>query len=446
MNEKILHTPRSTLFRTTIASFITERKDAKLKGAETEDDTPIAAKYDYATWLADAARRVSQIQAVTHVLKATHPDARGSSLYADPASLFRHEEIGSHDLGSDHATDIVGNAAALDVYKFLKIAVDGRQLLEWFRQDDPDLLAALHDDAETAREWAEAFKGLIRPGERISTHEMAKQVYWSVSGDPTDEAGFHLLQPLFSSSLVHKVHLDISDARFGEANKVARQAWRDRAPHPEPYRDYRDLVARKLGGTKPQNISQLNSDRGGANYLLGSLPPTWGHSALNPLLGSDSAFKVLRRFDGVGVQLKALCTLLENKQAATMDTRLARERIERALGRSLAAFAHGIRNQFAAGWSADGACGLPRCQQIWLDPERAALAPRQGFEEEDLDFANAAARGDWTSEVAKQFGLWLNDILKVRGLPVSHTEHTHWAALAATYITPLARDLEAHHG
>ncbi|MCU1730788.1 type I-F CRISPR-associated protein Csy1 [Pseudomonas sp. 20P_3.2_Bac4] len=438
--------PRTTLFRTTIASFITERKEAKLKGAETDDDTPVAAKYDYVTWLADAARRVSQIQAVTHVLKATHPDARGTSLHVEPSSLVQHAEVGSHELGNHYATDIVGNAAALDVYKFLKVEVEGRQLLEWFRENDPDLLTALHENAETANEWADAFKNLIRPGERISTHEMAKQVYWSVSGDPADDAGFHLLQPLFPSSLMHAVHLDINDARFGERNKIARQAWRDKTHHSDTYRDYRELVARKLGGTKPQNISQLNSDRGGVNYLLGSLPPTWGNGSRNPLLTVDSAFRVFRRFDGVSTQLKALCTHLESNPEAIQETRLKRERIERALGRSLAAFAHGIRNQFTAGWTTDSTCELPLCQQLWLDPQRGQLAPRQGFEEEDQAFAHSTDRGDWTSEVAKQFGLWLNDILKKRGLPVSHTEHTHWAGLAATYLTPLARDLEAQHG
>jgi CRISPR-associated protein Csy1 len=73
-------TDRGKAFRAAIADFIDTRREAKLKGKD-EDDADTASKYDYATWLTDAARRVSQIQAVTHVLKATHPDARGSSLH-----------------------------------------------------------------------------------------------------------------------------------------------------------------------------------------------------------------------------------------------------------------------------------------------------------------------------------------------------------------------------
>src|SRR6185312_5134490 len=111
-------TNRGNLFRAAIAGFIEARREAKLKNKDDDADT--ASKYDYTTWLADAARRVGQIQAVTHVLKATHPDARGSSLHIVPTNLPQRAEIGSQLLGADYAVDVVGNAAALDVFKLLK--------------------------------------------------------------------------------------------------------------------------------------------------------------------------------------------------------------------------------------------------------------------------------------------------------------------------------------
>jgi CRISPR-associated protein Csy1 len=272
-------TDRQERFRNAIATFIDERRETKLKGQSGDEAVSAAAKYDYHTWLEDAARRVSQIQAVTHVLKATHPDAKGSSLFAPPTSLPQHNEIGSHSLTA-FSEDIVGNAAALDVYKFLKLEVDGKRLMDWLQQDDADLLSALNSDSATASEWATAFKSLVRPVDQLSSHAMAKQVYWCVSGEPTEDAGFHLLQPLFSSSLAHEVHAEINDARFGEENKEARQAFYKKEAHDLAYREYKDVAIRKLGGTKPQNISQLNSERGGINYLLGSLPPRPHRSCL----------------------------------------------------------------------------------------------------------------------------------------------------------------------
>lgn len=105
------------------------------------------AQFEFKTWIADAARRARQIQAVTHALKATHPDARGTSLYRPPAELAQHPLVGSQCLAEDFAGDVVGNAAALDVYKFLRVAHDSRTLLDWVLAGDPDMLAALSDDA-----------------------------------------------------------------------------------------------------------------------------------------------------------------------------------------------------------------------------------------------------------------------------------------------------------
>lgn len=435
---------RTQQYQASITAFIKARRDAKLKGSGESEDDPAAPgqadKYEYHAWLADAARRVGQIQAVTHVLKATHPDARGSSLHVSPATLSHHADVGSHHLGHDAAEDIVGNAAALDVYKFLKAEVDGRRLLDWLQDDDPDLLLALHPDPAIARSWADAFKGLIRPAMEYSSHTQAKQVYWCTGGDASSDADYHLLQPMFPSSLVHAVHRQINDARFGEANQAARQAKRDNKPHDQPYRDFHNLVARKLGGTKPQNISQLNSDRGGINYLLASLPPRWNNARPATLLGIKSVLERFDRYPGVKQQLRALVTLLQPDPARTMDVRNARQRIEQQLGASLAAFGLEARQPFPPGWSRDPDCELYECEKLWLDPERAELPPRPTHEADDLAFAAALAFGDWPDQVANHFGNWINARLQAAGLPVGDAEHAHWARQAlidAAWLVPI---------
>lgn len=422
---------RSKCFRQAITTFIETRRAAKLKGKD--DDAETAAKYEYATWLADAARRVGQIQAVTHVLKATHPDARGSSLHVVPDTLPQHAEIGSHVLGEDFAEDVVGNAAALDVFKFLKTDVDGRRLLDWMQAGDADLKAALSEDEATAAAWMSAFASLVRPDTEPATHPMAKQVYWLTGDDPLDDAHYHLLQPVFSSTLMHAVHADIQDARFGDANKQARQAFRAKAPSEATYRDYRNLVARKLGGTKPQNISQLNSERGGINYLLPSLPPpAWKPSGIH-LLKQDSAFDGLIRFGGMRELVRALATLLESDPAPTDETRQRRKPIEQAIGQELAMFGTAIRGQYQAGWTRASECRLPLCQQLWLDPDRIELPLRDDpkLSEQDQAFNAAYDFGAWADEIAGDFGDWLNARLHQAGLvDVSLPERRHWASQA----------------
>ena len=434
-------TRRSRAFRTAISGFIEARKDAKLNG---KGDSAIAAKYEYAVWLGEAARRVSQIQAVTHVLKATHPDARGTSLHVEPGRLPAHASIGSHSLGENFADDVVGNAAALDVFKFLKIEVEDRPLLDWMQAGDTDLQAALADDPETARTWMEAFSSLVREEQQLASHPLAKQVYWLIGDEPSENSQFHLLQPLFASSLTHMVHAEIQDARFGEANKLARQAKREQQAHEGPYRDYPGLVVRKLGGTKPQNISQLNSERGGINYLLDSSPPDWRQDRSMRLYGTESAFYAFRWFGKVDQLLESLQHLLKANPAPTLETRKRREALDQALGQQLAQFGAAVRGSQPPGWTRDTKCRLPLSEQLWLDSERIELPIRaDGHEEGDMLFNQAFHQGDWTDEVAQRFGAWLNERFRKAGIStVGDSELQHWsrqAIIDAQWPVPIQR-------
>ncbi len=448
MNEETGSGSRSNHFRTAIAGFIDARRQAKLKA--NEDDADTASKYEYTTWLADAARRVGQIQAVTHVLKATHPDARGSSLHVAPSRLPQHSEIGSHLLGEAYAEDVVGNAAALDVFKLLKLEVDGKRLLDWMQAGDADLCAALSTDADLAQDWMDAFAALVRADTAATTHPLAKQVYWLVGEDPLEDADYHLLQPMFSSSLAHAVHADIQEVRFGEANKGARQAFREGKASDVPYRDYRNLVARKLGGTKPQNISQLNSERGGVNYLLSSLPPpAWNPNAGSNLAKRNSALEEFQWFADVRKHVKALADFFlhvkdkeSNKEIRDTCNVLTQPLIEH-----LALFGATLRSRQTAGWTRDDACRLPLCEKLWLDPERIESPVRNDPEhpewaQDDEAFHQAYHWGDWPDEIAERFGLWLNQHLRDKGLLLGAPELRHWvrqAIIDVAWPIPLQR-------
>lgn len=254
-----------------IAAFLQERLQAKLdklKEGQDEEHQKLLETYQPQTWIADAARRAVQIQQVSHALKYTHPDAKGSNLYTTGNPLAGELTIGTHTLGDDKMPDVVGNAAALDVYKFLRLEIDGQTLLQRATAKDSVLNAVFSDDAETSAKWMEAFATLIEPKSQPASHTLAKQIYW-----PLDGGGYHLLAPLFPSSLANAVWNSLRETRFSDSAKAARDARRENKHHTEGYRDYPDYAVQKFGGTKPQNISQLNSERYGENYLLASLPP-----------------------------------------------------------------------------------------------------------------------------------------------------------------------------
>lgn len=444
---------RTERFRLAIKAFIDQRREDKLKGLNPDEAAgdeekrqkiqsqidSTNSKYAYFEWLGDAAKRVGQIQAVTHVLKASHPDARGTSLNVSLGQQLEFLEIGSHNLGDKAQEDIVGNAAALDVYKMLKQEVDGQPLLYWANVRDADLESALSHDNAVASERLEAFASLVRNDLEPVSSPLAKQLYWLQGDDPTEPDDFHLLQPMFASSLLQVIHDDIETARYGEANKEARQARRKNEQSATIYRDYRNLVVRKLGGTKPQNVSQLNSERGGMNYLLPSLPPAaWTNNRQPRVKNQKSVFVSFRWFrDGnisVNDRIKELASFLKDSPDSVLETRNLRKAMEQELGQQIQLFASTIRYQQIPGWTRDDACQLPLSEQLWLDPERVELPVREESaeaEEADIDFNKTFARGDWPDEVAERFARWLNEQLRKHGLTkVGDAEHKNWAKQA----------------
>lgn len=433
-------TGRGKTFRTAIAGFIDARRETKLKGKES--DAGAAAKYDYATWLADAASRAHNLRVVTHPIKFTHGAIKGaSSVHIGTAGPVARKEIGTHSVMDELEEDFsITDAKHLDVYSFLKEPVEGKRILDWLRADDADLAAALNDDPVTAAALIESFKQVTRQDPNVVSHPLAKQAYWLEGEDPSDDDRYHLLQPMFSSSLEHAVHADIRSTR--DAAFVARGT-RKQKPTFDDHSTYPGLVARAMGGSNAQNVSPQNKVRGGVNYLLASLPQqAWKPREGASLLKLDSVFHETRgaffAFGEVRQLLHELATFLKANPDPIMETRQHREGIEQAIAQELALFGATIRGRYEAGWTRDADCRLPLCEQLWLDPERTELPLREDPEhphwrEDDLAFNRAYELGDWADEVATRFGLWVNGQLRKRSdklVALGEAEMRHFARQA----------------
>ena len=411
-------------YRAAISAFLQERLQAKLDKLKPDDPQrdEVIASFAHDVWLACAAKRVEQIQAVTHSLKPIHPDARGTNLYVEPCTLPSLAELGSHALGERFVGDVVGNAAALDVYKLLKLEVNGRSLLTALLAHDADALAALHADPAQAEKLRDAFVSLTQPrAEGPSSHTLAKQLYWLTGTDACDDAHYTLLAPLYATSLAHAVHAQVQEDRFGEANKAARQARRERKVHDGVFHDYPGLAVQNMGGTKPQNISQLNSERRGMNYLLSSLPPKWKVNAQRFPTHADSVFT--RYFDSrplVRQTVKTLRRYLESNPNPVKDTRDHRKELVDMLVDEMVNMAAELQHALPPGWTLDDPrfSALNEDEQTWLDALRAELP------EED-DFANRWLAMEWPDAIGTRFGNWLNARLEGK-LSFSDIEFRAW--------------------
>ncbi|MFC0269489.1 type I-F CRISPR-associated protein Csy1 [Kushneria aurantia] len=431
-----------------IRGFIHDRFQTKTEKLAPDDPAylKLQQQFEPQTWLADAAKRVSQLQVVTHSLKAIHPDAKGTNLYVEPGQLERDALVGSHCLPADFEGDVVGNAAALDVYKFLKLQWQGRSLLERALEGDKALVEALSDDRAMAQSWVQAFANIVEPKGAPSSHARGKQLYWLVGDEPGDDTNYRLLAPLYATALAHPFHARLSEARFGEHAKAGRKARRDDVGFEDGYADYPNLAIQKFGGTKPQNISQLNSERGGQNYLLPSLPPHWASREITAPLRTESVFPRFGRRTPVRHLVNDLVSWMrqnlredEKRQRQgkaprkTVQDRNLHNDLVASLADELLLFTFEL-HRLPAGWSADADCRLVPAEQYWLDPGRAEL---------DTEFDSARRQSQWHEEIAERVARWLRHAIDRRvKAGLGDPEHDFWTGKIETVMESFRRQLD----
>ena len=406
-----------------INAFFQERLEPRLKKLKPEDEEgrqKLLFDNCPENWIPGAAQRVKKIQKVTHAIKYIHPEAKGSCFCTDgnlpPDSLF----VGTHTLAGKLSLDVVCDAKQLDVYKFLCLPVGDKTLLDLIADNNPSVAKALSDDLNLARGWISEFACWAEGKDQdvqgaVASHKLAKQIYW-----PTAENDYHLLAPLFPTSLVHTVWEGICRDRFSEEAEAARNAKKARLAYPHGCREYPKLALQRFGGDSgKQNISQLNLKRRGENFLLPSLPPIWKSVDIRPPLAVNSIFdRIFGSRKRVRELVKALREFLVSVEHAGANIRIRNKRAELAglIRDETFQYAAELR-QLAPGWSASPECLLNSAEQCWLDPERTEL---------DADFASLRQRGDWHDEICRRFGNWLNARLTTPNTPMGAVEAVHW--------------------
>jgi CRISPR-associated protein Csy1 len=413
------HNERVAQLREAIEGFILQEclqpKLDKLEKGEEDKRQKLVDAHVPETWIANAAYRVGWIQQVTHALKYIHPDAKGTNI-STPGNLEAGEMlVGTHTCHDRCPPDVVGNAAALDVYKFLRLEVNGKNLLAHAVEKDSALQEAFTKNSELGKAWIKSFAALTESKGNPASHKLAKQLYW-----PLENGNYHLLAPLFPTSLVHHVHGIIQEDRFSEQADAARKAEKNNESHPHGYREYLNMVVQKFGGANKQNISQFNSERNGGVHLLPSIPPNWKSEAIKPPLRVESVFD---GWFGRRSRVKELMRILREflyrvQDVNNMHVRNKRIELVGYIVEELLSFAAELRN-IEESWTLQKECKLNINEQCWFNPCRAKTDP---------EFLAVYTRGDWKEAVCKRFANWLNAGLRdtKSPLPFGDAAASHW--------------------
>lgn len=375
-----------------IEAFLNERKELWLKDRlkKAENETVIAElqqqaneRFSLQEWLPDAAKRVSQLSMVSHPSKFSHPSAKTSSVIVQA----KHSVDGYLRSGNvDYPLDVFGNAAAMDVFKFLSVNLDnGQTVLDAFEKQDEDLKQFIQRSSLDFDVLRLAFLVIKDNDTSVKTDHLVKQVYF-----PIGEKNYHLLSLLTPSGLITKLKQSIDAIRFSDATKLAKDRRKKNELDEVGYADIYDLTVTAYGGTQPQNVSVLNSQNAGRAYLLSSAPPQFEKRAIR-LPKTDFFAQCLYRknFQDSFLQLHKLMQLDVNN----IDIRTAIRNIIQFVIDQVMFQAFKIRQSYAEGWSnEDYYASLPKLQRVWLD---------DFYENEHEQY------DEWRDELSREIARWI---------------------------------------
>lgn len=379
--------------------FLDDRKEKWLKDRlkKAKDDQEVQSlqneaneKFQLSTWVMDAAKRANQLSMVSHIGKFTHPSAKNSEVIANSNA----EHDGYLRSGNVHyALDVLGNAAAMDVYKFLSIVLeDGSDVLTHIEQKTDVIVKRFNMDYATYQAISDGLLSIKKTNSTSlsKTDSLLKQVYFPV----TQEKGqYHLLSILTPSGMVTKLKQRIDAMRFSDTAKLARDSRKKERYIADGYDDLINLTQISFGGSKPQNISVLNNKNAGLAYLLPSVPPFLEKRTVR--LPVKDFFNELQKKYISKDNLNKLVKLIK----LSINNVDIRDKIRLGICTivdDIVMYVHQVR-QFDIGWSEKEYYQyLPKSQRIWLD---------------DVHKDVRSENDEWLVSVCEDMARWISDLI-----------------------------------
>jgi CRISPR-associated protein Csy1 len=375
---------------TAIEEFLTKRRDDRIKKKlkanmlEAEKlliEQEAEEEFLLENWLPKAAKRAGQLSLVSHLAKFSHPSAKSSPIIFSGS----HRVDGFlYSCNASAELDVTGSAAAMDVFKFLSVQLSyGKTILEHLELGSEKIKNDLKISTVAFDELRNDFLAKKKCAQTDFTDPKIKQIYF-----PTDN-GYHLLSILSPSGLIYSLRNKIDSIRFSDETKKARENRKKELHDESGFEELYNLAMIGYGGTKPQNISGLNSTHGGKAYLLPSFPPALNKSYLH-LPQKDFFAYFLRRKDFID-EFKALhkifSTDYNNKNIRnSRDNKWLQAIIDKVIDKMW------LLRSVKPAWSAKANCELPLYQKIWLD----------NFYQLERE-----KNTEWLSEVIGDFARWI---------------------------------------
>ena len=368
-----------------------------------------------ATWLSEWTPKAKDISFATHVGKLTHSSSKSSSIL-DASTEVNYSYLTTSAISNLELDTASANAASLPIADVLKTSVGDVSVLDCIKNNDFRLFELITSDRDLIVKWVNNLKQAYDSLEKQS-YFLSKQIYF-----PLGDGGYHLLLPLTSSSIAHKIHFEIK-GYWSEEQFEARKRKKEGVYHSSLTVTYPNKASLSITQSNHSNASSLNGKRGGKLILLPSLPPPTRSKMTRIPLDDESIFnKYLASLIKNEVsELKKYLLVIKGKKISfnKPDTHIR-------LKNKIVDVVEGVTNYILSvneiaemNWTND--CFIPIEQQLLFEPWR-----------EDEKAIEEKKRNIWIKTVSQSFAYWLNNQLLHKRLNLTPVHERLWAEIIET--------------
>lgn len=379
-----------------------------------------------------------KVSKATHILKFTHSSSKAESLLITEKS--GDKLLSTSSIKKKIKADFAHNDGALiSISRFLALELSGESIFDSIVENDFSFFDDIAKNVEELNNWKKVFTNLTKQQE-IKSADKAKQIYFPLTNEvllddsgKIDNDNYHLLIPLFSSSIAEEIYVLQRDLKYGEEQKAVRQAKKGKALfsyyHPKSLIEFPNLAIQKFGGEYPRNVSMLNADRGGISYVFSAEPPVW-QSQLRPPVNKESLFHHRFTLPGTKDDINYLREFLLRFKLIGLSIKNPDrwkwvEKWVLGIIDNLLNYITSIQ-KLPEGWSSQEDVRLKQEHQYLLDPFR-----------NDADFQAARKASDWQTVVCNDFARWLN--FKLRGREKKFTPQPEHRRMWVNLLEPQLR-------
>ncbi len=364
-----------------------------------------------ANWLTEWTPKAKDISFATHVGKLTHSSSKSSSVL-DMSNDIEPSYLTTSSLIAPEIDTAVDNNASSPIADILKLSVDNISVQDCIKMNDLRLFDGITQDKALIEEWVENLKQSYDSSQKQS-YFLSKQVYF-----PVGKQQYHLLMPLTSSSLAHRLHLEKQEY-FSDEQKSVRKQRREEKYHELIEVNYPNKAILHVTQSNHSNASSFNGKRGGRLVLLSSRPPEWKQKVSLPqesLFSPQLAYKLRAEIN----ELRNYLLVIQNKELKANKPETYRE-----IKRKVDDFTHALLMLVVSFrnitdqplWTVEHK--LPIQQQLLCEPWR-----------DDEQAMQVKINSDWIKELSGDLAIWLNNQLnKHKKLNLSPISRRAWSDL-----------------